>query len=255
MNNSNFREILAQRCPCFGSWCQTGSQAAAEILARTGFEWLALDCEHGEAGDQDIASFCRAVSQYDCLPLVRVMENSLMSIRRALDLGARGVIVPLVNTAGEAELAVSAAKYPPVGVRGFAFHRGNNWGADFESGVLSANRETAVIVMIESKEGVENIEKILDVDGVDGVFIGPYDLSGSYGVTGQLDHITVQEACSRVAAACAKTGKAAGMHLVKPERKHILDAMKMGITFMALGMDTVFLSMGARTVLGAMKHD
>ena len=108
-----------------GSWCQIGHPANAEILAGAGFDWMAADCEHGEFEDGQIGDFCRAVRQFDCVPLVRVKENATLPIRRALDLGAAGVIIPLVNNAADAERAVQAAHYPPQGIRGFAWHRGN----------------------------------------------------------------------------------------------------------------------------------
>lgn len=171
-----------------GTWCQIGHPANAEILAKAGFQWIAGDCEHGEFTEADIGNFCRAARQYGCSPLIRVRENAMLPIRRALDLGADGVFVPLVNTAGDAERAVKAAKYPPRGIRGFAFHRGNAWGVEFDDFAKTTNENVTVIVMIESREAVENINGILAVDGVDGILIGPYDMSGSYGIPGQVGH-------------------------------------------------------------------
>ena len=239
---------------CVGSWCQIGSSANAEILARSGFTWMALDCEHGEAEDADIGNFCRAVNPFDCVPVVRVKENAVMSIRRALDLGAMGVIVPLVNTAAEAVKAVAAAQYPPKGIRGFAFHRGNNWGVDFCEYVKNASENIAVIVMIESKEAVDNIDEILSVDGVDGAFIGPYDMSGSYGIIGETENPIIKNACLKVAAACKKHGKAAGQHIVLPSLENINLAMEQGFFLLALGMDTVFLANGAKQAMEMIKN-
>ena len=233
--------------PAIGSWCQIGHPANAEILAQAGFAWIAADCEHGEFEDGDIANFCRAVRPFPCAPLVRVKENAALPIRRALDLGADGVIVPLVNSAAEAERAVQAAHYPPKGVRGFAWHRGNEWGVKFEP--YAREFQPLVIVMIESRAAVENCEAILAVEGVDGCFIGPYDLSGSYGITGQTRHALIAEACGKVAASCRNQGKAAGRHIVTPSREEIREALDQGFTFLALGMDTHFLGSGARQTL------
>ena len=232
-----------------GSWCQIGHPANAEILAHAGFSWIAADCEHGEFGNHQLGNFCRSVQQYNCKPLVRVESNDIIEIRRALDLGAEGVIVPLVNNAAEAQNAVSAAKYPPKGIRGFAFHRGNQWGVNFDEYLRSANDEILVIVMIESKEAVENIDKILAVEGVDGVFIGPYDMSGSYGIIGQTAHSLITEACKKVAKSCKKHNKIAGQHIVLPTKGNIENAIDQGYTFLALGMDTVFLANGAKQSL------
>ena len=245
------KDKLLDRKLCIGSWCQIGHPANAEILAKAGFEWLAADCEHGEFEDGNIGNFCRTVKQFNCIPLVRVKENAVMPIRRALDLGAAGVIVPLVNTAVEAEPAVKAAQYPPNGIRGFAWQRGNNWGTDFDA--YASGFKPVVIVMIESRTAVENIDAIMAVDGVDGCFVGPYDMSGSYGIPGQTGHPAIKDACSRVADACARHGKSAGQHIVVPTWENVPAALKQGYTFIALGMDSYFLGSGARQALEMLK--
>jgi 2-keto-3-deoxy-L-rhamnonate aldolase RhmA len=249
------KKLLKTDKPVLGSWCQIGHPANAEILAKSGFEWMALDCEHGETEDADIGNFCRAVNPYGCIPMVRVKENAIIPIRRALDLGAMGVIVPLVNNAEDAAKAVAAAKYPTEGIRGFAFHRGNNWGVDFDEYVAKANDQIAVIVMIESREAVDNIDEILSVDGVDGVFIGPYDMSGSYGIIGQTQNTIIKDACLKVAAACKKHGKVAGQHIVIPTSENVDSAIQQGFSLLALGMDTVFLANGAKQALEMVKND
>ncbi|MDD5598885.1 MAG: aldolase/citrate lyase family protein [Victivallaceae bacterium] len=255
MLNNVFKNKINNGELTFGSWCQVGHPANVEILANAGFEWLVADCEHGEFEDSDLGNFCRAVCLAGKVPLVRVKENAIMPIRRALDLGAVGIIVPLVNSAEEVAKAVAAAKYPPEGVRGFAFHRGNNWGVDFAEYVKNANKAIAVIVMIESKEAVENIDEILQTDGVDGVFIGPYDMSGSYGIIGQTDNPLIKEACSKVAIACKKYHKTAGAHIVMPNSENVDSAVKQGFHLLALGMDTVFLANGAKQALEMMQND
>ena len=181
--------------------------------------------------------------------MIRVRENDTLVIRQALDMGAMGVIVPLVNNAQEARRAVAAAKYPPQGIRGFCFSRMNNYGDDFDSYAQTANDEIAVVVMIESKEAIENIEDILAVDGVDGVFIGPYDLSGSYNIPGQTNHPLVQDGCNKVLAACQKAGKSAGLHVVIPTEDNIKKALADGFTFIAVGVDTVFLNRASKEAL------
>jgi len=226
-----------------GSWCQIGHPANAEIVARAGFEWIAADCEHGEFEDGHIGSFCRAVRPFACEPMVRVQENAELPIRRALDLGASGVFVPLVNDPDQAARAVSAANYPPAGARGFAWKRANAWGADFEA--YAREFDPVVIAMIESQEAVESIDGIMATPGVDGCLIGPYDMSGSYGVVGQTEHPDIREASRRVAEACRRHGKAAGQHIVAPTEEKIGAAVDQGYTLLALGMDTVFLQQGA----------
>ncbi len=229
---------------------QIGHPAVAEVLAKAGFAWLAADCEHGEVETGDLGNVFRAMAAVGTVPFVRVRENATLEIRRALDLGAWGVIVPLVESAADAQRAVAAAKYPPDGVRGFAFQRANQWGCEFDRYVATANQEIAVVVMIESKRAVENIDAILAVNGVDGVLIGPYDMSGSYGIPGQIGAPVIHDACRQVAQACARAGKSAGQHIVKPTPENVRTAIGQGFTFLALGMDTIFLAEGAAGALG-----
>jgi len=254
MPQSPVRSALLERRITIGTWIQIPHPAIAEILANAGFDWLAADCEHTDIGVAEFANLARGMHGRGPVPLVRVRENDTLAIRQMLDLGAEGVIVPLVNTAQEAEQAVKAAKYPPRGVRGFCFSRMNNWGVDFQQYAAEANDEIAVVVMIESKQAVENIDEILAVNGVDGVFIGPYDMSGSYGVPGQTDSTPVQQACKRVVDACQKAHKSAGIHVVIPTPTAVHKAIEDGFTFIAVGVDTVFLDGAARKALAVAKQ-
>ncbi len=251
------RERIKKGFPVTGSWIQTGNTVAAEILAGQGFDFMVVDMEHTDSGEKEFCDIARAVSAASarCEPMARLRENDTLAIRRVLDCGAKGVIIPLVNDAEGAKKAVAAAKYPPEGVRGFAFVRANGWGRDFDAYASGANEEITVIVMIESKEAVENIDEILEVDGVDGILIGPYDLSGSYGVVGQTEHPLVKAAKSRVLAACLKHRKAAGQHIVLPTEQTLAEALRSGYTFLALGMDTVFLADGAKRVVNVVKRE
>mgnify|MGYP000495307562 CR=1 FL=1 len=244
------RKALIDRTPTFGSWLQIGPYPAlAEILANAGYDWLGVDCEHSEIDVEGFTALARGMYGRGALPLARVRENDTLAIRQMLDAGAQGIIVPLVNSAEEAKEAVAAAKYPPQGVRGFCFSRMNEYGTKFDEYAANANDNIAVVVMIESKQAVENIDEILAVDGVDGVFIGPYDMSGSYGLIGQTSHPIIKEACAEVVAACQRHGKAAGLHLVKPDVDSIAKTIADGFTFIALGVDMVFLQQAAGAAL------
>ncbi len=254
MTHNPVRLALLERHVTLGTWIQVGHPAVAEVLANAGFNWIAADMEHTDIDNAGFAGLARAMHGRGVAPLARVRENDTLAIRQVLDLGAQGVIVPLIHTAEDAERAVSAAKYPPRGVRGFCFSRMNNWGTDFAAYAATANDDLAVVVMIESRQGVENIDAILAVEGVDGVFIGPYDLSGSYGVPGQTAHPQVKAGCRRVLDACRAAGKSAGMHVVIPADAAIAQALEDGFTFLALGVDTVFLSAGAREALACARR-
>ncbi len=243
------REALLSCRPTLGSWIQIGHPVSAEILANAGFDWLAIDCEHTDIDVAEATSLMRAMSRTSCLPIVRVAENNTLQIRRLLDAGARGIIVPMVNSAEQARRAVAAAKYPPTGVRGFGFCRANDHGCAFNDYVQHANDDILVVAQIEHINAVDCIDDILAVEGVDGVFIGPYDLSGSLDITGELGHPKMQEAMSRLHAACKSAGKAAGLHVVAPEANAIQKALADGFTFLALSVDIVFMNHSARHCL------
>ncbi len=248
------KEALLEKRVTLGSWIQLGHPGIAEILANVGFEWIVVDCEHTDIDVAEFTSIARAMHGRGAVPLVRVRENDTLTIRQMLDVGAEGVIVPLVNNAEEARNAVKAVKYPPEGIRGFAFSRANDYGAQFSEYVSNANKNTVVLVMIESKEAVENIDSILAVDGIDGVFMGPYDLSGSYGVVGETSHPLLLSAFKSVVKAAEKAGKTAGIHVVIPKKETIIRAINDGFKFIALGMDDVYLDQGSRDALKTAKE-
>ncbi len=246
---AEFRRSLLERKTLLGSWLQSSDPGMAEILADAGFAWLGIDLEHSGLDIPQLLQTLRGIHGRKAIPLARVRENDTLAIRQALDVGVAGVIVPLVHSADDAKRAVAAAKYPPLGVRGFCYSRMNGWGRDFDAYAASANEETAVIVMIESRAAVENIDSILSVEGVDAVFIGPYDMSGSYGVPGQIHHPLVEDACRKVLETCRKHGKAAGLHVVKAGAEEIANAVSAGYSFIALGADIVFLRKAALEAL------
>lgn len=227
-----------------GSWVQSGSPVVAEVLADYSFDFITADMEHSDMNEEAFSHFVRAI-QHKASPFARVRANDEIAIRRLLDIGAHGIIVPLINNADEAKKAVQAAYYPPQGIRGYAFCQANGWGKTFDEYAADFNKEVSLFVMIETKSGVENIDEILQVPGVDGTLVGPYDLSGSYGVVGQLDHPEVIEAKDKVLAACKRHGKVAGEHIVTPTKEQVQKSIALGYRFLALGMDTVFIAQQA----------
>ncbi|MHB9071508.1 MAG: HpcH/HpaI aldolase family protein [Sedimentisphaerales bacterium] len=255
INTANpVRKALLERKVTLGTWIQIGHPVVAEILANVGFDWVAVDGEHTDIDVEIFANIARAMYGRGPQPFIRVRENNTLAIRQALDMGAMGVIVPLVGSAEEARRVVAAAKYPPKGERGFCFSRMNDYGEKFGEYLKNANDDVAVVVMIESKGAIENIDEILAVDGVDGLFIGPYDLSGSYEIPGQTSHPIVQQGCKKVLKACEKFGKSAGLHVVVPTKDNIEKAIAQGFTFIALGVDTVFVNEASKRALATAKN-
>ena len=249
------RQRLLNGQRLIGGWIQVIHPTAAEIIGRAGFDWVAIDCEHTEATMDQLAQLVRVLERYPTVPMARVRENSTLNIRQALDLGIGGVIVPLVHDRTAAEAAVAAAKYPPKGIRGFAFQRANAFGLDFAEYVARANEDVSVVAMIESRQGVENVREILSVDGIDGVFMGPYDLSGSYGLPGRVDDPVVTGAIERVITAAQDVGKSVGLHQVNPDPAKIKACLERGLNFLAVGMDTVFLRDAAAGAVAAAMRD
>jgi 2-keto-3-deoxy-L-rhamnonate aldolase RhmA len=248
---NRLRQALLDRELTLGAWMQIGHPACAEILARAGFDWVCVDLEHGAIGLETMANIFRTLDGFDCVPVARVPVNDATWIHRTLDAGARGLIVPMVKTADQAKAAIREAKYPPAGVRGFGYSRANSHGADFAAYIASANDEIAMILQIEHRTAIENLDAIVRCDGVDGLFIGPLDLSGSMGITGQMDHPSMVSALETYRATCERAGRAAGMHIVRPTEDNVRQAIQDGYTLLALGLDNVFLDEGARASLRA----
>lgn len=248
---NKLRRALLRREVTLGSWIQIGHPACAEVLARAGFDWACVDLEHGAIDLETTTNIFRALGGFDCVPVARLPLNDPIWIHRVLDAGAGGLIIPMVKTAAEAEAAVHEAKYPPRGGRGFGYSRANGHGADFESSIASANEEIALIMQIEHKDALVNLDAILRVDGVDGVFIGPLDLSGSMGITGQLDHPRMVAALAEYRATCGAYRKSAGLHIVRPDEVSVRRALDEGYTMLALGLDNVFMQQGAQAALKA----
>lgn len=251
MMNNRFRQSLLERTPTLGAWIQMGHPGIAEVFGRVGFDWIAVDLEHGVIDLESTAGLFRAIERYAAVPVARLPYNDAIWIKRVLDAGARGLIVPMVNSRAEAQAAMDEAKYPPLGRRGFGYSRANVHGLDFKEYIGAANEEIAVVMQIEHRDGIADLDGILSVEGVDGAFIGPLDLSGSYGKTGQLDCPEMVEALATFRACCARHGIAAGMHLVHPNDTNIRQALADGYTMIALGVDNTLLAGAAQAALAA----
>ncbi len=220
-----------------GTWCSLGSSVTAEIAGASGFDWVLLDIEHGSGTLGALIHQLQGVGCTDAQPIVRIAANEAPRFKRVLDMGARGVMVPYVGTAGEATRAVESMRYPPHGIRGVAkLHRATRYGAKFEEYVSRADEELLLIVQIETAQAVENAEEIAAVDGVDVLFIGPLDLTTNLGIRGRLDHELFDSAMTRVAAAATDAGKASGILLLDPD--DVRRAVERGYTFVAVGSDT-----------------
>jgi 2-keto-3-deoxy-L-rhamnonate aldolase RhmA len=246
---NQFLKALLERSITLGAWMQIGHPAPAEIFGRLGFDWVCVDLEHGAINIETMTNIFRAVQAFGSVPVARLPYADPIWIKRTLDAGARGLIIPAVNSAELARTAVRAAKYPPLGERGYGYSRANLHGIDFYEYIREANDEIGVVMQIEHRDGITAIDSILDVEGVAGAFIGPMDLSASFGKTGQLDTPEMVNALRTFRCACRKHNKAAGMHIVRPDDDNIEAAVRDGYSMIALGLDNVLLASGAQRAL------
>lgn len=191
-----------------GAWALMGSAIATEILSRAGFDWLIIDMEHGANDITTVVAQLHAMKGSPALPIIRVPWNDLVIIKRVLDIGAYGVLIPYVNTKAEAEAAVQACKYPPEGVRGIAGSTRAGWfGQKAMDYFTSANEEILIITQVETLEAVENLDEILEVPGIDVIFVGPGDLSTNMGHLCNPSHPEVQSTMITIEEKVKKTDK------------------------------------------------
>lgn len=233
-----------------GTWICMGNPDVSEQLAMLGFDWLTFDLEHGSMTIPDVQRMMQAMSNTDCIPLARVPVNEPVYFKWVLDAGARGVVVPYVNTREEAIDAVRACKYPPQGIRGCGPRRASRYYSSLTEYVKNANEDILIVIMIETQTALDNIDEILSVPGVDAVFVGPTDLSLSLNIFEQIDHPKFKSAISRILDVCRRHGVAPGMHC---SENNINEALSMGFKFCCLNYDDAFLTMGAKLSLQKVK--
>jgi 2-dehydro-3-deoxyglucarate aldolase len=252
---SKIKDKLQRGEVSLGSWMSLAHVSNAEILANAGYDWVAIEIEHTAIAMSEALRLIIAIEGRGAAPLVRMAGIDPLQAKAALDSGAAGVLVPLVNTKADAELSVKMTKYPPLGFRGMGVARAHGYGQSFDEYVRRANDDTLLIVQIEHIDAVWNIEEILSVPGIDGTFIGPYDLSASLGIPGQVDHADVQGAKQRVLEATLARGLTAGIHLLHPSTavENLRQCVAQGYRFIALGSDIMFLGESCRTLHAAAK--
>jgi len=250
VTDRDFRARLRRGERLVGTLLTLPSPSVAELLAAQGFDWLFVDAEHGAFDHGDVLRVLQAVAGR-CACLVRVPGLDPAWIARTLDAGATGIIVPQVHTAADATRAVQLAKYPPQGLRGVGAVRASRYGTAVRDALASANDESVVVVQAESRGAVVASREIAAVPGLDAVFVGPFDLSASLGVPGEVQAPVVQEAIGTIAAACADARMPLGIFGMGPEA--VLPHAARGFTLLAAGVDTALLAGAAREVATALR--
>ena len=249
MLNHAFRRRLLANETLVGTLVSIASTEVVELLSLVGFDWLFLDAEHGAFGPNEIVSLLQAAGQTPCL--VRIPGPDPAWIKKVLDAGATGIIVPQIESQLQAQSVIQAAKYPPQGQRGVGLGRAHKYGIEFSEYLDSANENTVIVLQAESQKAVDNINEIASVEGLDAVLIGPYDLSASLGHTGDLQHTVVQTAIKNIADACHQQNTQLGIFGVSAE--NVVPYKALGFSLLTVGVDTLFIEKEARNALDTLK--
>jgi len=238
---NNIRYKLRQGQTSIGSWIQIPNSSTAEIMGQSGYDWVAVDLEHGSISVEQLPDLFRSLELGGTLPLVRLAQGHPKDCKQALDAGAGGVIVPMVHTSEQIEAVQKACCWPPSGIRGVGYSRANLFGKHFISYQDEEAQSPLFIAQVEHIDAVNNIEDILSVSGLDAVFIGPYDLSASMGITGQFKHKDFLEIMSSLLKVCIQKNMPIGLHVVQPDAKELNKKISEGYKFIAFSIDSVFL--------------
>ncbi len=241
MLNNTLRKRIKAGELTLGSWITIGHPNVAEILANAGFDWLVIDIEHNPIDISMVQTLITTIQSKGVAAFVRVSKNEEVVIKHVLDAGADGIIVPMVCSRADAIQAVDYAKYPPIGKRGVGLARAQQYGTGFDIYKKWVSEDLVVIAQIEHIDGINNLEEIISVDGIDGTIIGPYDLSGSMGMPGEFDKPVVKEALKRYIDICQKYKFPMGFHVVNTDPAKIQEKIDEGYRFIAYGTDFLFM--------------
>ena len=224
-----------------GTWIQISSPDVAEILGKAGYEWVAVDLEHGGFSRSVLKDIFRALELNNTVPLARVAQCTPQNIKEALDAGAQGIILPMIESKAQLEDGISWSYYPPKGTRGVGYSRANLFGQNFDEYVKKFSSKVLIVAQIEHINAVANLDDILSVKDLDAIMVGPYDLSGSMGITAQFSHPEFIRTLDDIFQKARHHAIPMGLHIVQPDKELLADKIKQGYQFIAYGIDSVFL--------------
>lgn len=259
MNAKDIRTALKAGKATVGTWLQFPSADVAELMARAGYDWVAIDMEHGAFGADVLPNVIRGIECGGAVPFARLPKAGKTEIKAALEAGAQGLIFPMIESGEQLARAVDLATYPGLDFwrepgetageyRGVGFCRANAFGQNFEA-YRELTKDIVLVAQIEHARAVKRLPEILTHKRLDAIMVGPYDLSGSLGITGQFESPKFKAVMAEIAAACAKFGVPMGAHVVDPDEKALVNELARGSKFVAYGIDTVFLWKAARRPL------
>ncbi len=239
------RKNLANGGCSVGSWMQIPHTSIAEIIGQSGYDWVAVDMEHGAISVHQLTDLFRALELGGTLPLVRVAQGEIKDCKQALDAGAGGIIVPMVNSVEQLQKVKDATRWPPAGNRGVAFSRANLFGKYFNEYVAEA-QQPLLIAMIEHVNALDELDGILGVEGLDAIMIGPYDLSASIGLTAKFENQKFLDVIRTIQIKADNAKIPCGIHVVQPEKEKLKQKMNENYRFIAYSIDSVFLNVSTK---------
>ena len=254
MVNNDLKSKLQNLQVSLGAWLTLGHPAIAEIFANAGFDWIVVDLEHSTISLEQAGELIRVIDLLNVAPLVRLTSNDSNQIKRVMDAGAHGIIVPMVNSAEDASKAVAATRNAPDGIRGVGLARAQGYGPRFGEYLGWQKAGPVVIVQIEHIDAVTDLKNILAVQGVDGLIIGPYDLSCSMGIPGEFDRPEFQNIVNEILAIGSSLNCPAGIHIVEPDEVRLREVITDGYKFIAYSLDTRIIDTLARAGIKAFKE-
>jgi 2-dehydro-3-deoxyglucarate aldolase len=229
-----------------GSWMQIPDSSVAEIMGKSGFDWVVVDLEHGRFSQQILPDLFRALELGGTVPFARLQQSDSKEIKQALDAGALGIILPMIENADQLEKAISAAYYPPKGTRGVGYCRANLFGKGFNKYVKNTANDIVIVAQIEHINAVNDLDRILRVSGLDAIIVGPYDLSASMGITAKFESKAFLDVMENIRQKANFHDIPMGVHIVLPDEEALKNKIKNGYQFIAYAIDSVFLYQSAQ---------
>ncbi len=254
MNITQLKEKVRLKQTTVGTWAQIPSPEVAHLLAHLGYDWVVADLEHAAFTRSNLPNFFRAVKLGGAVPIARIADNTRENIKAALDSGAEGLIFPMIENRTMLNEAISLSLYPDHnGTRGVGYCAANVYGYQFDEYTQSIAPHILFVAQIEHKNALEHLDDILSHPNLDALIVGPYDLSASFGVMGQINHPTVQKALQLIQEKANEHSIPMGLHIVKPDSEALQNKINEGYVFIAYGIDTVFLWENAKLPSGVNK--
>ena len=249
---TTIKQKLKSNQPVIGGLAQIPSPIHVNLMAKSGFDFLAIDMVHVAIDIESLPLLFQAMAGTDCLPMVRLHTHDPLTVKRVLDAGAKGLIIPMVDSAELAQSVITASLYPPKGKRGIGFCNANRYGSEFMENFSHINDELVIVVQIESVKAVSQIDAIFSISEIDAMMIGPYDLSGTMGKVGQFEDPKFCQVLDQILAAAKRHGVAPGIHVVNPDTAYANQKIQEGYRFIAYSMDGILVQHVCREHLTAL---